>query len=48
MMEQPRIVPRMEALLRGCDRLEAHLTTVRTAATHLLDATLRQILNTAA
>ena len=52
MLEQPRIVPRVEKLLRGCDPLEAHLatarTTARTTTTHLLDVTLRQLLHAAA
>jgi len=42
--EQQRIVAKVEELLRWCDQLEAHLTTARTTATHLLDATLRQLL----
>ena len=31
-------------LLHWCDQLEAHLTAARTSATHLLGATLRQLL----
>jgi hypothetical protein len=34
-------------LMRWCDALEARLTAARTTATHLLDATLRTILNRA-
>lgn len=37
--EQQRIVAKVDELLRWCDALEARLT-----ATHLLDATLHQIL----
>lgn len=45
--EQPQIVAKVEELLRWCDALEARLAAVRTTATHLLDATLHQILNSA-
>ena len=34
----------MDELMRWCDALEARLTAAQTTATHLLDATLRQIL----
>jgi type I restriction enzyme S subunit len=44
--EQNRIVAKVDELMRWCDALEAHLTTARTAATHLLDASLRQLLTT--
>jgi hypothetical protein len=33
----------VEELMRWCDQLETQLTAAQTAATHLLDATLRQI-----
>ena len=42
--EQQRIVAKVEKLLALCDALEARLTAARTTATHLLDATLHQIL----
>jgi type I restriction enzyme S subunit len=42
--EQQRIVAKVDELLRWCDALEARLTAARTTATHLLDATLHQIL----
>jgi type I restriction enzyme S subunit len=42
--EQQRIVAKVGELLRWCDALEARLTAARTTATHLLDATLHQIL----
>lgn len=42
--EQERIVAKVDELLRWCDALEARLTAARTTATHLLDATLHQIL----
>jgi type I restriction enzyme S subunit len=41
--EQQRIVAKVEELMRWCDQLETQLTAAQTAATHLLDATLRQI-----
>ena len=43
--EQRRIVAKVEELLALCDELEARLTAAQTAATHLLDATLRRILD---
>jgi type I restriction enzyme S subunit len=46
--EQHRIVAKVEELMRWCDQLEVHLATARTTATHLLDATLNQILERAA
>ena len=45
--EQRRIVAKVEELLALCDELEARLTAAQTAATHLLDATLRRILDRA-
>jgi len=42
--EQQRIVAKVDELLRWCDALEARLTAAQTTATHLLDATLHQIL----
>jgi type I restriction enzyme S subunit len=42
--EQRRIVAKVEELLALCDELEARQTAARTTATHLLDATLHQIL----
>ncbi len=42
--EQQRIVARVEELMRWCDALDARLTAARTTATHLLEATLHQIL----
>ena len=42
------MMPRVEELLRGCDALEAHFAAARTTTTHLLDVTLRQLLNAAA
>jgi len=42
--EQQRIVAKVDELMRWCDALEARLIAARTSATHLLDATLRQIL----
>jgi type I restriction enzyme S subunit len=42
--EQQRIVAKVDELMRWCDALEARLTAARTTATHLLDATLHQIL----
>ena len=42
--EQNRIVAKVDELMRWCDALEARLTAARTTATHLLDATLHQIL----
>ena len=42
--EQRRIVAKVEELLALCDELEARLVAARTAADHLLDATLHQIL----
>ena len=44
--EQQRIVAKVDELLRWCDALEARLTAAQTTATHLLDATLHQILTT--
>lgn len=43
--EQRRIVAKVEELMRWCDQLEAHLAAASTTATHLLEATLDQILN---
>jgi type I restriction enzyme, S subunit len=43
--EQQRIVAKVNDLMRWCDTLEARLTAAQTTATHLLDATLRQMLN---
>lgn len=42
--EQQRILSKVDELIRWCDALEARLTAAQTAGTHLLDATLRQIL----
>lgn len=42
--EQQRIVAKVEELMRWCDQLENHLATARTTGAHLLDSTLRQIL----
>jgi type I restriction enzyme S subunit len=42
--EQRRIVAKVEELMRWCDQLEAQLTAAQTAATHLLDATIRELL----
>jgi type I restriction enzyme S subunit len=42
--EQQRIVAKVDELLRWCDALEARITAAQTTATHLLDATLHQIL----
>ena len=42
--EQRRIVAKVDELMQWCDELEARLATAETAATHLLDATLRQLL----
>jgi type I restriction enzyme S subunit len=44
--EQQRIVAKVDELMRWCDALESRLTAAQTTATHLLDATLRQILAT--
>ena len=38
------IVAKVDGLMRWCDTLEARLTAAQTTATHLLDATLRQLL----
>ena len=46
--EQQRIVAKVDELMRWCDTLEARLTAAQTTATHLLDATLHQILTRAA
>ena len=35
---------KVEELMRWCDKLEAHLATAQTTATHLLDATLDRAL----
>ena len=43
--EQHRIVVKVDELMRWCDALEARLTAAQTSATHLLDATLRRILD---
>src|SRR5213078_4900318 len=43
--EQHRIVAKVDELMRWCDALEARLTAAQTTATHLLDATLRRILD---
>jgi type I restriction enzyme S subunit len=43
--EQDRIVAKVEELMRWCDQFEAQLAAAQTAATHLLDATLRKILD---
>jgi len=45
--EQKRIVAKMDELMRWCDALEVRLTAAQTTATHLLDATLRRILDRA-
>jgi hypothetical protein len=37
-------VATVDALMRWCDALEAWLAAAQTTATHLLDATLHQIL----
>jgi type I restriction enzyme S subunit len=42
--EQKRIVAKVNELMRLCDALDARLTAAQTTATHLLDATLHQIL----
>jgi len=42
--EQQRIVAKVDELMRWCDALEARLTAAQNHATHLLDATLHQIL----
>ena len=42
--EQHRIVAKVDELMRWCDALEARLTAAQTTATHLLDATLRQLI----
>ena len=42
--EQQRIVVKVDELMRWCDALEARLTAAQNHATHLLDATLHQIL----
>ena len=47
LLEQQRIVAKVDELMRWCDVLEARLTAAQTTATHLLDATLHQILNDA-
>jgi type I restriction enzyme S subunit len=44
--EQKRIVAKVDELMRWSDALEARLTAAQTTATHLLDATLHQILTT--
>lgn len=46
--EQTMIAAKVDELMRWCDHLEAHLSTARTTATHLLTAALRQTLNAAA
>ena len=43
--EQQRIVAKVDELMRWCDALEARLTAAQTTATHLLDTTLRRILD---
>ncbi len=43
--EQQRIVAKVDELLRWCDALEARLNAAQTTASHLLDATLHQILS---
>jgi type I restriction enzyme, S subunit len=48
LVEQQRIVAKVDELLRWCDALEAGLTATQTTATHFLDATLHQILKPAA
>jgi type I restriction enzyme S subunit len=45
--EQKRIVAKVDELMRWCDALEARLTAAQTTAAHLLDATLRTILDCA-
>ena len=42
--DRQRVVAKVDELLRWCDALEARLTAAQTTATHLLDATLHQIL----
>ena len=42
--EQKRIVAKVNELMHWCDALEARLTAAQTTATHLLDATLRQLI----
>ncbi len=42
--EQQRIVAKVDELMHWCDALEARLTAAQTTATHLIDATLHQIL----
>ena len=42
--EQQRIVAKVNELMRWCNALEARLAAAETAGTHLLDATLRQLL----
>lgn len=43
--DQKRIVAKVNDLMHWCDELESKLAAAQTAATHLLDATLHQILN---
>jgi len=42
--EQQRIVAKVDELMRWCDALEARLTVAQTAATHLLDAVIHEVL----
>jgi len=42
--EQQRIVAKVDELMRWCDALETRFTAAQTTTTHLLDASLRQIL----
>jgi outer membrane murein-binding lipoprotein Lpp len=44
--EQQLIAAKVDELIRWCDALAARLTAAQTTATHLLDATLYQILTT--
>ena len=46
--QQKRIVAKVNELMHWCDELESKLAAAQTAATHLLDATLHQILKESA
>jgi type I restriction enzyme S subunit len=43
-VEQHRIVAKVEELMSLCDRLEAQLTTAQTESRHLLEAVLHEAL----
>jgi hypothetical protein len=44
--KQQHIVAKVDELMRWCDELEARLTAAQSAGTHILDASIRQLLTT--